>query len=112
MAFDKEAILWMILGAFLLVFAQFSVKLACPKKKQKSAKSELKWDSADETDDEQVISPKRVEGYDTALFASYPIDDLKMMMAVRTDLGMTKGKIGAQCGHATLGSFKVTKKWA
>ena len=25
---------------------------------------------------------------------------------------MTKGKMGAQCGHATLGSYKVTKKWA
>ena len=35
-----------------------------------------------------------------------------MMLAVRTDLGMTKGKIGAQCGHATLGAYNTTKKWA
>ena len=35
-----------------------------------------------------------------------------MMMAVRNDLGMTKGKIGAQCGHATLGAFKQVKRWA
>ena len=35
-----------------------------------------------------------------------------MIMVVRTDLKMGKGKIGAQCGHATLGSYAVTKKWA
>ena len=35
-----------------------------------------------------------------------------MMLAVRSDLGMTKGKIGAQCGHATLGAFHTIKKWA
>ena len=35
-----------------------------------------------------------------------------MMLAVRTDLGMTKGKLCAQCGHATLGSFFAAKKWA
>ena len=35
-----------------------------------------------------------------------------MMMAVRNDLGMTKGKIGAQCGHATLGAYKKVKLWA
>jgi len=35
-----------------------------------------------------------------------------MVLAVRQDLQMGKGKIGAQCGHATLGSFYATKKWA
>eukprot|EP00921_Rhytidocystis_pertsovi_P014241 GHVQ01023160.1.p1 GENE.GHVQ01023160.1~~GHVQ01023160.1.p1 ORF type:complete len:206 (+),score=6.78 GHVQ01023160.1:162-779(+) len=29
----------------------------------------------------------------------------KMVLCVRTDLGMGKGKIGAQCGHATLGAY-------
>ena len=29
-----------------------------------------------------------------------------MALVVRTDLGMTKGKIAAQCGHAVLGAFK------
>ncbi|TGZ78713.1 peptidyl-tRNA hydrolase [Ascodesmis nigricans] len=31
---------------------------------------------------------------------------------VRTDLGMTKGKIAAQCGHATLSCYKAAKKFA
>jgi len=28
------------------------------------------------------------------------------VLVVRTDLGMTKGKIAAQCGHATLACYK------
>lgn len=34
-----------------------------------------------------------------------------MVLVVRNDLGMGKGKIGAQCGHATLGAYEVTKSW-
>ncbi|EAT85084.1 aminoacyl-tRNA hydrolase [Parastagonospora nodorum] len=33
-------------------------------------------------------------------------EECKMVLVVRTDLGMTKGKIGAQCGHATLACYK------
>lgn len=29
------------------------------------------------------------------------------MLAVQTDLGMTKGKIAAQCGHPTLACYKA-----
>ena len=29
-----------------------------------------------------------------------------MVLVVRNDLKMGKGKIGAQCGHATLGTFR------
>lgn len=35
-----------------------------------------------------------------------------MVLATRNDLGMGKGKIGAQCGHATLGSYYQTRRWA
>ena len=31
--------------------------------------------------------------------------DVKMILVVRDDLKMGKGKIGAQCGHATLGTY-------
>ncbi len=34
------------------------------------------------------------------------IGEIKMVLVVREDLKMGKGKIGAQCGHATLGAFK------
>ncbi|KAH6682566.1 peptidyl-tRNA hydrolase PTH2-domain-containing protein [Halenospora varia] len=33
-------------------------------------------------------------------------EDCKMVLIVRTDLGMTKGKIAAQCSHATLACYK------
>ena len=33
-----------------------------------------------------------------------------MVLVVREDLKMGKGKIGAQCGHATLGSYVKVKK--
>lgn len=35
--------------------------------------------------------------------------DLRMLFFVRTDLGMTKGKIAAQVGHAT--QYLVTKQY-
>ena len=48
-------------------------------------------------------------------------DEVKLVLVVRTDLGMTKGKIAAQCGHATLACYKslhsnqngsgLLKKW-
>jgi len=34
-------------------------------------------------------------------------EDCKMVFVVRTDLGMTKGKIAAQCGHAALACYKA-----
>ncbi|KAI5284201.1 carbamoyl-phosphate synthase (glutamine-hydrolyzing) cpa2 [Ascosphaera aggregata] len=34
-------------------------------------------------------------------------DDVKLVLVVRTDLGMTKGKIAAQCSHATLACYKT-----
>ena len=34
-------------------------------------------------------------------------DEVKLMLVVRTDLGMTKGKIAAQAGHATLACYKA-----
>ncbi|ORX56433.1 peptidyl-tRNA hydrolase II [Hesseltinella vesiculosa] len=37
-------------------------------------------------------------------------DDFKMVLVVRSDLGMTKGKVAAQCGHATLACYKSIKK--
>ena len=32
--------------------------------------------------------------------------EMKMVLVVRSDLKMGKGKIGAQCGHAVLGAYK------
>ncbi|KZZ94967.1 peptidyl-tRNA hydrolase 2 [Moelleriella libera RCEF 2490] len=34
-------------------------------------------------------------------------EECKLVLVVRTDLGMTKGKIAAQCSHATLACYKM-----
>ena len=47
---------------------------------------------------------------DKQLFEKYPLRNIKQILVVRDDLKMGKGKIGAQCGHATLGSFKSATK--
>ena len=109
-----ESLVWMLLGCLLTIFVMTAYKIASSENNQSEAvkTNELDWESDDDTDDEQIKPPATPNGYDQALFQTYPIKDLKMMMAVRNDLGMTKGKIGAQCGHATLGSFKQVKRWA
>ncbi len=33
-----------------------------------------------------------------------------MVLIARTDLGMEKGKMAAQCGHATLAAYKIAVK--
>ncbi|KAL7410018.1 peptidyl-tRNA hydrolase [Mrakia frigida] len=35
------------------------------------------------------------------------MEECKLVLIVRTDLKMTKGKIAAQCGHATLACYKT-----
>ncbi|KAI8963414.1 PTH2-domain-containing protein [Daldinia sp. FL1419] len=39
-------------------------------------------------------------------------EECKLVLVVRTDLGMTKGKIAAQCSHATLACFKTLSRVA
>ena len=41
---------------------------------------------------------------------SFTDENMKMILAVRTDLKMTKGKMAAQCGHAAVGAYKRAKK--
>ena len=38
-------------------------------------------------------------------------DELKMVLVVRNDLKMGKGKAAAQCSHATLGCYKKATKY-
>ncbi|KAI0878557.1 PTH2-domain-containing protein [Hypoxylon argillaceum] len=41
-----------------------------------------------------------------------PNEECKLVLVVRTDLGMTKGKIAAQCSHATLACYKTLSQTA
>ncbi|ORE09462.1 PTH2-domain-containing protein [Rhizopus microsporus var. microsporus] len=63
----------------------------------------VKEEEEDSDDEDRIAVP---EGkIDPSKF-----DNFKLTLVVRTDLGMTKGKIAAQCGHATLACYKAAKK--
>ena len=64
--------------------------------------------------DEEAIQLKKMENkqYYKVMKAEFGCEDIKMVFIVRSDLSMGKGKIGAQCGHATLGVYLKTKLWA
>jgi PTH2 family peptidyl-tRNA hydrolase len=63
--------------------------------------SEIEVDS-----DEEYEAPEGVVQYGL-MDAPY-----KMVLCVNMSLKMDKGKIAAQCGHATLGAFKASMKFA
>ena len=46
------------------------------------------------------------------MFYSFPVSEVKLVMVVREDLKMGKGKIGAQCGHATIGAYEQVSQFA
>jgi PTH2 family peptidyl-tRNA hydrolase len=62
-------------------------------------------DGDDSDDDDAAIAAAAASGKASLL----PTEN-KMVLVVRNDLGMGKGKIGAQCGHATLGAYKRAVK--
>ncbi|KAI9288729.1 peptidyl-tRNA hydrolase PTH2-domain-containing protein [Umbelopsis sp. AD052] len=61
-------------------------------------------DLKEESDDEEEFSSE-AGSIDASQFNNF-----KLVLVVRTDLGMTKGKIAAQCGHATLACYKSTMR--
>ncbi|KAL5001969.1 peptidyl-tRNA hydrolase PTH2-domain-containing protein [Aspergillus recurvatus] len=64
--------------------------------------------SSDEEDDSEEEGESDEEEGDGAELANFEnnTEEVKLVLAVRTDLGMTKGKIAAQCSHATLACYK------
>ncbi|KAI9799267.1 MAG: hypothetical protein M1833_004145 [Piccolia ochrophora] len=63
-------------------------------------------DSEDSSDSEGEKEGQ--EGLST--FTQSTNDEYKLVLVVRTDLGMGKGKIAAQCSHATLACYKALQK--
>jgi len=59
--------------------------------------------------DEEESSDDEVDG-DLGAVQAGMFEECKLVLVVRTDLGMTKGKIAAQCGHATLACYKTLEK--
>ncbi|KAG9051584.1 hypothetical protein FS837_004094 [Tulasnella sp. UAMH 9824] len=59
----------------------------------------------EDSDDEEADADGDLASVSAGLF-----EECKMVLVVRSDLGMTKGKIAAQCGHATLACYKALQK--
>ena len=79
-------------------------------------------DDSSEWEDEEVVNSDEVEevlnelGIDSNKMPNQTvkpkkkIGTCKMVLVVRTDLKMGKGKAAAQCSHAAVGAYKIAKK--
>jgi PTH2 family peptidyl-tRNA hydrolase len=72
-----------------------------------SAQKRVKAPNQVEKDDYETDSEEEEQG-ELGDFKLYK-EECKLVLVVRTDLGMTKGKIAAQCSHATLACYKALK---
>ncbi len=61
------------------------------------------WETISDGDGDADGADDVIEEYDTG-------EESKLILCVRTDLGMSKGKIAAQAGHATLGAYNTAKR--
>lgn len=68
------------------------------------AKHGTESDSESEYSESDAGSVSDVESDSDA--EDVPPGELKMVLCVRTDLGMNKGKVAAQCCHACLGAYR------
>jgi hypothetical protein len=74
----------------------------------KSENCEDDNDDGEEEEDEDLFDDgKPYEVNDKYGITSGPF---KLLLCVNNELKMTKGKIAAQCGHATLGAYKLASK--
>ncbi|GFF26820.1 peptidyl-tRNA hydrolase Pth2 [Aspergillus udagawae] len=88
-------------GASLGLFSSANEKEGWPN----SYNVKVPQHSSDE-EDEDYEDDSEEEG-DGGELANFDDDEeVKLVLVVRTDLGMTKGKIAAQCSHATLACYK------
>lgn len=114
--------MFMTLGIFMGVLIHMVYRTTCRTKKKKVSRHSTSsadlpeddaWETESESDEGEFMKNRGAAKIsDDELFAKYPIRDVKMVLAVRDDLKMGKGKIGAQCGHATLSGFNAAKRMA
>ncbi|KAJ7492832.1 peptidyl-tRNA hydrolase PTH2-domain-containing protein [Mycena latifolia] len=90
-------------GAYILVVAASLVLGYCAGRtvpQSAAVSSQPKADSDDASDSDSEDGLDDVSALTT-------LDECKLILAVRTDLGMSTGKIAAQCSHATLACYKT-----
>ena len=94
----KENFIFLVVGVMLGVIFNIVIGFICDKEGKgggKTAENESDWEDDSEDEANSNANVEQSPEKDKALFQRFPCDDIKMMLAVRTDLGMTKGKIGA-----------------
>ncbi|XXG97673.1 hypothetical protein Hte_003980 [Hypoxylon texense] len=97
------------------------LRIPKPKKAKKSKASSASATAA-KKDEEDKEKDEKAESTAAAAAAAPPQqaaiaegpanEECKLVLVVRTDLGMTKGKIAAQCSHATLACYKTLARAA
>ena len=120
-----EFLVFLILGIIIGLFINFAkATLKRDKTVAKEEQNEDDWedDSDNDEDSEEMeqdplVKENKKKALDDVLKEKYgynaeDIGEIKMVLVVREDLKMGKGKIGAQCGHATLGAYKEVQNKA
>ncbi|OKL60261.1 hypothetical protein UA08_04790 [Talaromyces atroroseus] len=82
-------------GASLGLFSSSSAR-----SKQSTRKAQDEESDSEDSEDEEAEDVGELATFDGNH------DEVKLVLVVRTDLGMGKGKIAAQCSHATLACYK------
>ena len=103
---SESGIIWVLIGVFLTLSYESLMRFIKPNNKV----DELKNTKESEGDAKNPDGTNKVK--DETLFSSFPISEVKLVMVVREDLKMGKGKIGAQCGHATIGAYEQVVQYA
>ncbi|KWU45734.1 PTH2-domain-containing protein [Rhodotorula sp. JG-1b] len=85
-----------LIGYFIGVGATLPITRGLEKSAQAN-EEESDYDSESEAGDVDAMQAVKAEGDEPC----------KLVLVVRSDLNMTKGKIAAQCGHATLACYKT-----
>ncbi|KAI9296201.1 PTH2-domain-containing protein [Neoconidiobolus thromboides FSU 785] len=92
-----------LISGLLLGYTLHSVinsSKATSSKKQRKQKQSEETETETETDSEAEFELNEEDSSESC----------KMVLVVRTDLGMGKGKVAAQCSHATLACYKKAVK--
>ncbi|KAF5355968.1 hypothetical protein D9756_004242 [Leucocoprinus leucothites] len=76
------------------------------KGKEKASEEPKEAPAVTEEPDSEEEEESLADGDLSAIKAGF-LEPCKMVLVVRNDLGMTSGKIAAQCGHATLACYKA-----
>ena len=97
-----DALFWVALGIILTL--AFEKYIPIP---QKGGADEIKKQEFTGTNPDGTVQIR-----DDILNKEFPIQEIKLVLVVREDLKMTKGKIGAQCGHGTLAGVELVTSYA